>query len=129
MGSGLGCGLRTAEVAFLAPAHNGGVPTMGTKCVPTMVADDGSHDGKPQGTHVVGILRQYRAGPHGALIEGRHLGASDPYYEWWANSTLKDSDFYMHFCSTAPARCKDVDCATRNPPLRHTSPASQLRRG
>lgn len=59
---------------------------------------------KPQGRALL-MLKDWDNFPEGRL-EGAHLVASDPYYEWYAQHHLKENRCVYHLCSDEVGKCK-----------------------
>jgi hypothetical protein len=59
---------------------------------------------RPQGRAVI-VLSDWENFPEG-LLQGSHLAASDPYYEWYAQKNLKDGRCLYHLCGEEFNKCK-----------------------
>jgi hypothetical protein len=59
---------------------------------------------KPQGRALL-CLSDWESFPDG-LLQGAHLAASDPYYEWYAQQRLKDGKCLYHLCADESSKCK-----------------------
>jgi hypothetical protein len=66
-----------------------------------------------QGTHCVRVLRPLQVlpgnppqGAVGAWFEAEHLGASDPWYEWWATEGEGRLSRVYHLCPLARSGCR-----------------------
>ena len=76
--------------------------------VELQVYDD---EGASQGTVLVGVWRQAGTYKGGAVIEGRFLGASDLYDQWWMNSDEDAPNIlkaWYHLCAQATVTCPEA---------------------
>ena len=81
-------------------------------------------NGREQGRCVLGVVQRFRETEDGAFIEFRHLGASDPYYEWWATAGPGARVKYAHLCRDSHERC----AAVRDPAGKPTAVHVDVRR-
>lgn len=69
------------------------------------VRDD---EGLEQGEILVGVVAHGRKHHDGEVFKGWFLGASDPYYSWWMNSSKEapsKEDGYYHLCAVKTEEC------------------------
>ena len=71
----------------------------------------GDEDGHPQGTAILCVTRRSPADEHGRAITATHIGASDAYYQWYADPRNRGrkgalgTDQY-HLCRGAAEDCR-----------------------
>ena len=64
--------------------------------------------GSEQGTILIGVWRTAAKYKGGLVVEGRFLGASDMYYQWWMNQGDGAPDRargWYHLCAIAASEC------------------------
>ena len=80
------------------------------KFVPDQLLECAVRDesGHTQDTILVLIKEKVETGPDGHFAYGKHVGASDPHYRWWAETGpgkgLRSRALY-HFCDGNSAEC------------------------
>ncbi|CAK0859015.1 unnamed protein product [Prorocentrum cordatum] len=99
--------------AWLDAALNGdlvpGLPLWAGARVLARVKDD---DGAPQGVEMLEVEVAYQADAFGRFFKGRHVGASDPYFSWYAASSGRQGArplaTVFHLCKCSAAECGAV---------------------
>eukprot|EP00959_Pyramimonas_sp_CCMP1952_P020354 429505-Pyramimonas_sp.AAC.1 len=99
--------------AWLDAALNGelvpGLPLAAGARVLARVKDD---YGAPQGVEMLEVEVAYQADAFGRYFKGRHVGASDPYYSWYAASCgqrgARSLATVFHLCKCSADECGAV---------------------